>query len=80
MRAQDSSKNQDQPSSRQSGFLHDYSKLQPDPWNPDLLIYWKHEDGVKTSNKFIHRSRNCLSAARGSAARYDPEQLAQQDR
>jgi hypothetical protein len=52
-RAQDLSKKQGQILSRQSGFLTDYARLQPDPKNPDLLIYWKNKDLLKTANKFI---------------------------
>jgi hypothetical protein len=52
-RAQDLSKKQGQILSKQSGFLTDYARLQPDPKNPDLLIYWKNKDILKTANKFI---------------------------
>jgi Protein of unknown function (DUF3313) len=51
--AQDLSKKQGQILSQQSGFLTDYSRLQPDPNNPDLLIYWKNKDAFKHSGKFI---------------------------
>jgi hypothetical protein len=40
---QDLSKQQSQILSQQSGFLSNYSELQPDPKNPDLLIYWKNK-------------------------------------
>jgi hypothetical protein len=39
--------------SRQSGYLTDYTRLQPDSKNPDLLIYWKNKDILKTATKFI---------------------------
>jgi hypothetical protein len=52
-RAQELSKKQDQILSRQSGFLTDYARLQPDSKNPDLLIYWKNKDILKTATKFI---------------------------
>src|SRR5580700_10297930 len=53
-RAQDDlSKKQNQILSRQSGFLTDYARLQPDPKNPDLLIYWKNKDILKTATKFM---------------------------
>jgi hypothetical protein len=52
-RAQDLSKKQDQILARQSGFLTNYARLQPDPKNPDLLIYWKNKDLLKTATKFI---------------------------
>jgi Protein of unknown function (DUF3313) len=52
-RAQDLSKKQSQILSRQSGFLTDYARLQPDPKNSDLLIYWKNKDVLKTTTKFI---------------------------
>jgi Protein of unknown function (DUF3313) len=53
-RAQDPSKQDDQLLSHESGFLGDiYPKLQPDPKNPDLVTYWKNEDALKNSSKFI---------------------------
>jgi len=47
------SKEQDQMMGQESGFLSNYSELQPDPNNSDLLVYWKSKDDLKTSNKFI---------------------------
>lgn len=45
---------QAQETNPQSGFLGDYYlKLQPDPKNSDLLIYWKSDDALKNANKFI---------------------------
>ena len=52
-RAQDSSNQQDQLSGKQSGFLSDYSKLQPDPKNANLLVYKKDPAVLKNSHKFI---------------------------
>jgi hypothetical protein len=52
-RAQDLSKKQDKILSKQSGFLTNYARLEPDSKNPDLLIYWKNKDLLKTSTKFI---------------------------
>lgn len=46
-------KQQDQLMGEESGFLSNYSELQPDPNNSDLLVYWKSKDDLKTSNKFI---------------------------
>jgi hypothetical protein len=52
--AQDTPTQQVKLSSGGSGFLgSDYSKLQPDPKNKDLLIYWKHEDSLKNTSKFM---------------------------
>jgi Protein of unknown function (DUF3313) len=57
--AQDSSQAQDPTKAQQrvakyaSGFLADYSKLEPDPKNSDLLIYWQNPDALKNSSKFI---------------------------
>jgi hypothetical protein len=45
MRAQDLSKKQEQLLSQQSGFLDDYSKLQPDSKDPGLLIHWANKGG-----------------------------------
>jgi hypothetical protein len=50
---QDLSKQQSQILSQQSGFLSNYAELQPDPKNPDLLIYWKNKDAFKTSTKLM---------------------------
>jgi hypothetical protein len=50
---EDLSKKQNQILGRQSGFLTDYARLQPDPKNPDLLIYWKDKDLLKTATKFM---------------------------
>jgi Protein of unknown function (DUF3313) len=50
---EDLSKKQNQILGRQSGFLTNYARLQPDPKNQDLLIYWKNKDVLKTTTKFI---------------------------
>jgi hypothetical protein len=52
-RGQDSPKYQDEIAKNKSGFLGDnYSKLQPDPKNDNLLVYWGNENALKSSNKF----------------------------
>ncbi len=51
--AQDSSKPQESESREVSGFLGDYSGLNPDPKNGDLLIYEKSKDTLKNYRKFI---------------------------
>jgi hypothetical protein len=52
-RAQDLSKKQNAILSSQSGFLSDYSTLQPDSKNADLLIYFKNQDDLKNTTKFV---------------------------
>ena len=68
--AQDSSNQQDQLSSRQSGFLSDYSKLQPDPKNANLLVYRKDPEVLKNYPQVHPQPGDCLSASRSCAARY----------
>lgn len=51
--AQDSATQQESPSRKVSGFLDDYSGLQPDPKNGDLLIYEKNKEVLKTYHKFM---------------------------
>lgn len=74
--AQDSSKEQDQTSRKGSGFLGDYSRLQPDPKNPDLLTYWKNEDVLKNSSKFILDPVTVYLLPEAQQRGIDPEQLA----
>jgi hypothetical protein len=74
--AQGSSRQQDQPSSQRSGFLGDYSKLQPDPQNPDLLIYWKDKDVLKHSSKFILEPVTVYLLPEAQQRGIDPEDLA----
>lgn len=74
--AQDS-KQQDQLLSQESGFLGDYySKLQPDPNNADLLIYWRNKDVLKNSNKFILNPVIVYLLPEVQQRGIDPEQLA----
>jgi len=69
--AQDSSKEQG------SGFLGVYySKLQPDPKNPDLLTYWKNKDVLKNSSKFILDPVIVYLLPEAQQRGIDPEQLA----
>jgi hypothetical protein len=76
--AQDPSKQQEEQSSRESGFLGDlYSKLQPDPKNADLLTYWKNEDALKNSSKFILDPVIIYLLPEAQTRGIDPEQLAQ---
>src|SRR5271166_1229242 len=70
MQAQDSAKKQE------SGFLGDYSKLQPDPKNADLLIYWKNPDVLKTSNKFILDRIAIYLLPEAAGRAIDPDDLA----
>jgi hypothetical protein len=74
-RAQDSSNEQDQ-ASKGSGFLDDYAKLQPDPKNSDLLIYWQNEDVLKNSSKFILDPVTVYLLPEAQQRGIDPEQLA----
>src|SRR5271168_3693839 len=49
--AQDSAQEQAKIASQESGFLGDnYSKLQPDAKNSDLLIYWRTPDVLQDSS------------------------------
>jgi Protein of unknown function (DUF3313) len=75
--AQDPSKQQEQLLSQQSGFLGDlYPKLQPDPKNADLLTYWKNEDALKNSPRFILDPVILYLIPEAQARGIDPEQLA----
>jgi hypothetical protein len=61
----------------QSGFLGDYYlKLQPDPKNSDLLIYWKNDDVLKKANKFILDPVLVYLLPEAQQRAIDPEQLA----
>jgi hypothetical protein len=71
MQAQDSVKKQE------SGFLGDYSKLQPDPKNQDLLVYWKNNDVLKNSNKFILDRITVYLLPESAGRAIDPDDLAQ---
>jgi hypothetical protein len=51
--AQQSAKVQDKIEDQSSGFLVDYSKLQPDAKNGDLLVYWKSPDVLKDFHKIM---------------------------
>ncbi len=62
---------------QQSGFLGDYYlKLQPDPKNSDLLIYWKNDDVLKNANKFILDPVLVYLLPEAQQRAIDPEQLA----
>jgi hypothetical protein len=75
--AQDS-KQQDQLLSQESGFLAGYySKLQPDPENSDLLTYWKNQDVLKNSSRFILDPVIVYLLPAAQQRGIDPEQLAQ---
>lgn len=76
--AQDTSKEQDQASTPHgSGFLGDfYSKLQPDPKNDDLLVYWRNEDVLKNSSKFILEPVTVYLLPEAQQRGIDPEDLA----
>ena len=73
--AQDASNQQDQLSSKQSGFLSDYSKLEPDPKNANLLVYRKHPDVLKNSQKFILNPVIVYLLPEAAQRGIDPEQL-----
>jgi hypothetical protein len=62
--------------SQQSGFLSDYSKLQPDPKDSGLLIYWANEDFLKHSTKFMI---NPVIVYMGPDQGVDPEDLVKMD-
>jgi Protein of unknown function (DUF3313) len=72
---QDSSNQQDQLSSKQSGFISDYSKLQPDPKKGDLLIHWKNSEVLKNSRKFILNPVIVYLLPEAEKRGIDPEQL-----
>jgi hypothetical protein len=75
--AQDMTKSQNKILGQQSGFLGDaYSKLQPDPKNDDLLVYWKSPDVLKNSNKFILDPVIVYLLPKAEDRGIDPEQLA----
>jgi Protein of unknown function (DUF3313) len=76
VQAQGSAKQQDKISSRQSGFLGDYSKLQPDPQDPDLLIYRESPDVLKNSSKFILDPVIVYLLPEAQQRGIDPEDLA----
>lgn len=77
VQAQDSSKQEDKLLSQESGFLGDYySKLQPDPKNADLLVYWKSNDDLKNSNKFVLDPVIVYLLPQAQQRGIDPEQLA----
>jgi len=66
-----------QETNQQSGFLGDYYlKLQPDPKNSDLLIYWKSDDVLKNANKFILDPVLVYLLPEAQQRAIDPEQLA----
>ena len=68
---------QAQETNPQSGFLGDYYlKLQPDPKNSDLLIYWKSDDVLKNANKFILDPVLVYLLPEAQQRAIDPEQLA----
>jgi hypothetical protein len=68
---------QAQETNSQSGFLGDYYlKLQPDPKNSDLLIYWKSDDVLKNANKFILDPVLVYLLPEAQQRAIDPEQLA----
>jgi hypothetical protein len=77
---QELSKEQAQEMKQESGFLGDYSKLQPDPKNADLLIYWKNEDVLKNSSKFILDPVIAYLLPEAQQRGVDPEDLAKLSR
>jgi hypothetical protein len=76
-RAQDLTKKQEQIASQQSGFLASYGRLQPDPRNPDLLIYMRNPNDLKTSTKFIIEPVVVYLLPEAEARAIDPADLAQ---
>ncbi len=75
--AQEVSKEQAQELGHESGFLGDnYSRLRPDPKNSDLLVYWKSEDVLKNSSKFILDPVIVYLLPEAQQRGIDPEQLA----
>jgi Protein of unknown function (DUF3313) len=76
LQGQDLSKKQNQILSQQSGFLSDYSKLQPDPKDSGLLIYWANPDFLKHSTKFM---LNPLIVYMDPEQGVDPEDLVKMD-
>lgn len=74
---QEPSKEQAQELKQESGFLGDnYSKLEPDPKNSDLLTYWKDQDVLKNSSKFILDPVTVYLLPEAQQRGIDPEQLA----
>lgn len=77
IQGQEPSKEQTQELKQESGFLGDnYSKLQPDPKNSDLLAYWKNPDVLKNSSKFILDPVIVYLLPEAQQRGIDPEQLA----
>jgi hypothetical protein len=74
MQAQDSPKKD--VSTRQSGFLGDYSKLQVDAKNADLLVYWKNQDVLKNAGKFMLEPVTVYLLPEATQRGFDPEDLA----
>ncbi len=75
--AQELSKQQSQMLSQESGFLGDnYSLLQPDPHNSDLLTYWKNKDVLNDSSKFILDPVTVYLLPEAQQRGIDPAQLA----
>jgi hypothetical protein len=74
--AQDSAKVQEKISKYSSGFLSDYSKLQPDPKNDDLLVYWDNPEALKNSSKFILDPVVVYLLPEAQKRGIDPEDLA----
>jgi hypothetical protein len=75
-RAQDTAQEQAKIASDESGFLGDYySKLQVDPKNSDLLIYWKTPDILKNTHKFILDPVIVYLLPEAQQRGIDPEQL-----
>jgi hypothetical protein len=75
--AQDLTKKQEQIASQQSGFLPSYGRLQPDPKNPDLLIYMRNPNDLKTSTKFIIEPVVVYLLPEAEGRAIDPTDLAQ---
>lgn len=73
---QELSKEQAQEEKQESGFLGDYSKLQPDPKDADLLIYAKNEGVLKNFSKFILEPVTVYLLPEAQQRGIDPEQLA----
>jgi Protein of unknown function (DUF3313) len=71
-----SSANQDQSAVQGSGFLADYSKLQQDPHNSDLLIHWNDPGILKNSSKFILDPVVVYLLPEAQQRGIDPEDLA----
>jgi hypothetical protein len=75
--AQDLTKKQEQIASQQSGFLRSYGQLQPDSKNPDLLIYVRNPNDLKTSTKFIIDPVVVYLLPQAEERAIDPADLAQ---